>query len=351
MKKRLFFTLLCVLAIPLLLAASLLLFLTITEYKPAPEQPADRLISSTQSTPVGQEFTIFTWNIGYAGLGKDSDFFMDGGKMVDPPSQELVETNLAAIQSFLQENPADAWFLQEVDINSSRTQGMDQFSLLQESLSSGAAFAYNFKCPFVPIPIPPMGRMESGLSTLSSHSFSGEPQRISLPCPFTWPTRAANIKRCLLVTRMDVENSDKELVLVNLHLEAYESGEGRIAQTNQLLALMQEEYNKGNYVIAGGDFNQSFPGSLDLYPIQDPELWTPGALDSSDLPQGWQFAYDSSYATCRLLNQPYQEDCQLYAIDGFILSPNVYLEQVQTIPLNFEHSDHNPVRLQVQLTP
>ena len=246
MKKRLIFTLLCVFAIPLLLAASLLLFLTVSEYKPAPEQPADRLISASQPSPVGQEFTIFTWNIGYAGLGKDSDFFMDGGKMVDPPSQELVKTNLAAIQTFLQENPADAWFLQEIDINSSRTQGMDQFSLLQESLSSGAAFAYNFKCPFVPIPIPPMGRMESGLSTLSSHSFSGEPQRISLPCPFTWPTRAANIKRCLLVTRMDVENSDKELVLVNLHLEAYESGEGRIAQTNQLLALMQEEYNKGN---------------------------------------------------------------------------------------------------------
>ena len=54
--------------------------------------------------------------------------------------------------------------------------------------------------------------------------------------------------------------SDREPVLVNLHLEAYDDGEGKIAQTNQLRDYIEDEYAKGNYVIAGGDFNQVFPG-------------------------------------------------------------------------------------------
>ena len=62
-------------------------------------------------------------------------------------------------------------------------------------------------------------------------------------------------------------------------------------------------------------------------------------------------ARQTAEPTCRLLDQPYNENCQLYVIDGFILSPNVRLESVQTQDLNFENSDHNPVRLQVTLAP
>ena len=36
-------------------------------------------------------------------------------------------------------------------------------------------------------------------------------------------------------------------------------------------------------------------------------------------------------------------------IDGFILSPNVTLESVETLDLGFANSDHNPVRISVEL--
>ena len=52
--------------------------------------------------------------------------------------------------------------------------------------------------------------------------------------------------------------SDKELVIVNVHLEAYDSGEGKEAQTKMLAELLKKEQEAGNYVIAGGDFNQAF---------------------------------------------------------------------------------------------
>jgi endonuclease/exonuclease/phosphatase family metal-dependent hydrolase len=62
-------------------------------------------------------------------------------------------------------------------------------------------------------------------------------------------------------------NLVKYLVLVNLHLEAYDDGEGKKAQTEMLKQILQEEADQGNYVIAGGDFNQTFSGTDDsMYP-------------------------------------------------------------------------------------
>lgn len=340
-----------VVGVILLALIGLIIFLSVTEYKPADRQAADRIDVKPEAEPAGTSLTVYSWNIGYAGLGEESDFFMDGGKMVNPPSQAAVEKNLAGIQAFMQENPADVWLLQEVDLNSARTEYIDELSVLSETYGGSNAFAYNYKCPFVPIPLPPIGKVESGIATLTGITMEEDAQRIALPCPFSWPVRAANLKRCLLVTRHPVAGSDKELVFVNLHLEAYDDGEGKIAQTKLLMQVLQEEYEKGNYVIAGGDFNQTFPGGLDAFPIADSEKWTPGVLSETDLPEGWQYAYDTASATCRLLDQPYTENCQKYVIDGFILSPNVQMDLVETVDLDFVVSDHNPVKLQITLLP
>jgi len=124
------------------------------------------------------------------------------------------------------------------------------------------------------------------------------------------------------------------------------------AQTAALKSFLEQEYAKGNYVIAGGDFNQTFPGGLDKYPIKNADLWTPGTLDDSMLPDGWHFAYDTATPTCRLDNQPYDAESdatQHYVIDGFILSPNVELTGVQTQDDGFRFSDHNPVLLNIRL--
>ena len=119
-----------------------------------------------------------------------------------------------------------------------------------------------------------------------------------------------------------------------------------------LFSVLQQEYEKGNYVIAGGDFNQTFPGGLDAYPTLDSSTWVPGVLESSILPEGWHFAYDTDAPSCRLLNQPYDPSdpaTQYYVIDGYILSPNVEAIRVQTMDLQFHASDHNPVYLEAKL--
>mgnify|MGYP002241508406 CR=1 FL=1 len=88
----------------------------------------------------------------------------------------------------------------------------------------------------------------------------------------------------MLETRIPIKDTDKELVIINFHLEAYDSGEGKIAQSKKLAKKLQEEYEKGNYVIAGGDFNQTFEG-MDTYPITNKENWVPGIMRQEDLPE------------------------------------------------------------------
>ena len=163
--------------------------------------------------------------------------------------------------------------------------------------------------------------------------------------------RTANLKRCLLVTHYALPGTDEQLAVVNLHLEAYDDGEGKAAQTEMLLEVLESEYAAGNYVIAGGDFNQTFPGTLERWPMLNAEFWTPGVLTDDMLPEGWSFVYDDTSPTCRLNNAPYNaETSQHYVLDGFIVSPNITVESVQTIPTGFKYSDHSPVALEVSLS-
>ena len=351
--KKVFSFLFKLLGILVLAVAVLLGWLTVTEFNPAPVEAVEVTRAGDADTLKGGDtLTVLSWNVGYGGLGKDSDFFMDGGKDARSADEATVKAYLGGISATIAESQADLVLLQEVDSNSSRTYGIDERNFLSAGMSC-EAYAMNYSCPFVPVPMPPIGKVHSGLYTMTNDLTIDRAERISLPCPFSWPLRIANLKRCLLVHYLPIEGSDRQLVLVNLHLEAYDDGEGKIAQTRQLMDFLEEEYRKGNYVIAGGDFNQIFPGGLDAYPNLKPELWTPGILEESALPSGFRYAFDLSVPSCRLLNQPYDPadtaNTQHYVIDGFIVSPNVTVESVEGQDLGFENSDHNPVLLTVTL--
>ena len=349
MKK--FFEILLYIILAVLAAGVLLaVFLTVSEYRqadvenvPVTGTPADRQIA------LDQEISLISWNLGYGALGKDADFVMDGGGNAPAADKALVEANLAGIADTLKKEEADFWLLQEADSDSARSFHIDfrtRFALAQN------VFALNYSCPFVPFPWPPFGKVNSGLITASSYDVE-EAERISLPCPFSWPLRTANLKRCLLASYLPVEGTDQKLVLINLHLEAYDSGEGKIAQTRQLREFMQSEYEKGNYVIAAGDFNEIFPGTEAIYPNEHPENWMPGTLEENSIPEGFSYVYDAAVPTCRLLNQPYNPsdtaNTQYYVIDGMVVSPNVKVESVETLDCAFTYSDHNPVKVTLSL--
>lgn len=340
-----------IVAILVVFILALVAFLTVTEYNPPATQEIEIHGVARETLEPGQSVSVVTWNAGYGGLSRQADFFMDGGDGVRTVSHDGVLANLAGIEDELAALDPDFIFLQEVDQDSERTYGINERARIATAFAPAYASAYalNYDVAYVPYPLPPIGAVESGIMTLSRMQPSSA-ERVQLPCPFSWPVRLGNLKRCLLVERVPVQGGTAELVLVNLHLEAYDDGEGKEAQTAMLLQILQEEYAKGNYVIAGGDFNQSFPDGTDRYPIASGADWTPGTL--GDLPAGWRYAWDSAAPTCRLLNQPYSagsSGTQFYVIDGFILSPNVEPVSVRTQDAEFAVTDHNPVVLEARL--
>ena len=261
--------------------------------------------------------------------------------------------NLSGITQEVTTVHPDLVFFQEIDQNAKRSHGISHITLMTEKMPGyQAAYARNLNVAYLPYPLPTtIGHVDSGIETLSSFPISSA-MRISLPDPFRWPVRAFNLKRCLLVSRIPVDNG-KELVAVNLHLEAYDSGEGKEAQTEKLAAFMQKEREKGNYVIVGGDFNQYF-SNIDYsryYP--DNATWMPGILDTSRFPKGWQCLMDNSLPSCRSLQVVYEgsekEGFPYFLIDGFIVSDNIKVKSVETQNLDFAFSDHNPVVLKAEL--
>lgn len=343
-------TLLGILLAVLTIVIFMFVWIISSEYTPDAVEPVE-IKSEIETTALkpGQDLSVTSWNIGYGGLGAGSDFFMDGGKNTKSADETTVRAYLGGIEDYLSESAPDIVMLQEVDRNSSRTYSIDE---RQELTMGQSTYAMNYSCVFVPIPVPPIGRVNSGVFTTTGFEIE-RAERVALPCPFSWPVSAANLKRCLLVSYLPIEGTDSQLVLVNLHLEAYDDGEGKLAQTKQLRKFIENEYAEGNYVIACGDFNQTFPGGNEAFPVKNPDLWVPGTLSDELLPDGWELAYDLGTPSCRLLNQPYDpadtEHTQHYVIDGFILSPNIQLNSVECVDLGFENSDHNPVRIEVTL--
>ena len=341
-----------VLLAAVLAVAALVGYLTVREYRPEAEEPAWTAGTAQAVLARGRSMSLLSFNIGFAGLGETSDFFMDGGTMTRPASATVVEDNLAGVEETIGALAPDIVLLQEVDVSAKRSYGIDERAALHAAFGGAAAFAPNYVCDYVPYPIPDtIGQINSGLLTLSRFSMEGE-TRVALPVPFSWPVRIANLKRCLLVARLPIEGSDAQLVLVNLHLEAYDDGTGKHAQTEQLRSLLEREYERGNYVIAGGDFNQRIEGVGEAYPVIDESYWQPGVLGRDILPTDWTLAFADEAPTCRLLNQPYDAEdplTQYYVIDGFLCSPNVTVETVSVIDHAFRYADHNPVLLRFSL--
>lgn len=100
--------------------------------------------------------------------------------------------------------------------------------------------------------------------------------------------------------------------MINTHNSVFdEEGELRKKELVKLNDFMMKEYRKGNYVIAGGDWNQN--------------------------PRGSEMNYQKGKTKTTI-------------IDFFVVSPNVIVESVKTIKTGFENSDHQPVIMKIKIT-
>ena len=303
-----------------------------------------------QETPVTYSDSIFefiTWNVGFFGLGEESDFFYDGGNDVFQTKQ-TVKKNMNGVLSFINDNSAiDFFLLQEVDSFSWRSQNQDFFAEVSH-LDDGyqSHFGLNYASTFVPIPITnPMGPTYGGLFSMSKYDVT-DAFRYDLRTESMWPKRLFFLKRCFLTQRIKLE--DKDLLVINIHNSAYDkSGAKKNKEMIQLLAFVQSEYEKGNAVVIGGDWNQSPPN---YNPNDVPEEFLNAKFIDGDIPVGWKWAADVKTPTNRKLDSPYSKEfSHTSVIDHFLVSPNVNIDSVSVVNMDFEYSDHQPVYLKVTL--
>ena len=118
---------------------------------------------------------------------------------------------------------------------------------------------------------------------------------------------------------------------------------------------IRDRYEKGNWCIAGGDFNKDllgqseeiFGGSAEGYTWAQP--LPEGIWDGTNLSLVAPLDETDPVPSCRNADAPYHEGQYVLTVDGFVVSDNVTVEQAVVEDTGFAWSDHNPVSMRFVL--
>ena len=309
----------------------------------------------------GKEYSIMTYNIGFGAYSRDFSFFMDVGDSIDgehrvgkygkAKSKDDVLTNVGGAIETIEKNEVDFVFMQEVDVDSDRSYHVNQLELAQKCFSRYAnLFAYNYHSSYLFYPFnDPHGKSNSGIATFSKFKIESA-LRKSFPIS-TSISKFFDLDRCFLVSRLKA--GDKQLVLINVHMSAYDKGgKIRALQLKMLNDFVATEYEKGNYVIIGGDYNHDICESVGTFDTDEVKPDWVASIRQNDLPDGFRVVTAENkgeVATCRSCDIPYQKGKNYQAIvDGFIVSANI-TARATNIDTDYAYSDHNPVKMLFKL--
>jgi len=358
--KTFFKIIVLILLLPLLYMLGVLLVASLTDFQPEKQIPLESEQLSKQIIIDKDELSFAIWNVGYAGLGAEMAFFFDAGHYYTSGNKQVrdseanVKENVAGTVDFIHKTDLDFYLFQEVDIDARRSYGINQNSLYGKAKPEFANYFFkNFDVKRVPIPIcepwNAYGHAVSGLTTLSRFQ-PNLSTRLQLPGKFDWPDRIFQLDRCIGYQSYPLDNG-KELIVLNIHNSAYDKGGFmKKQQMKYFRKLILKEYKAGNYVVAGGDWNQCPPDVDPNIFVKEKRKAIQSNIKSGFLPEGWQWIYDKSVATNRKLNEKFVAGQTITAlIDFFLISPNIELVEVKGVDMAFAYSDHQPVTMKVKL--
>ncbi|KRN89243.1 endonuclease/exonuclease/phosphatase family protein [Ligilactobacillus ceti] len=310
------------------------------------------------------EYTALSYNVGFGAYQPDYSFFMDTGIMKDGTetqgkygkaiSKKAVLNSTNGVINTIKKHSSDFILLQEVDTDSTRSYHVNQAKMINNAFSHTAnVFANNFHSPYLFYPFnDPHGAVQAGLLTLSNYHIDKATRR-QYPISTSFLTKFTDLDRCFSVMRLPVKNGH-DLVLINSHMSAYDKGgKIRAKQLALLNHIMKKEYQKGNYVIVGGDFNHTFGKKVLTAFKSDQKVpeWV-SVLNPKDLTDCMRIVSATNeyeVPTCRGADMPYQKGkTYVTVIDGYLVSKNVKATATN-LNTEFAYSDHNPVQLKFEL--
>lgn len=299
--------------------------------------------SAEEISVLTDTISITSWNLGYSGLGAEGEFKADGGKRIFPVSNNHVRTHIENISNFIANDNSDIRLFQEMAKKSRLIYGNDLYFEIKSVLSS---FYHTFSSSINLKYFPVIGSLCVG-NSIFSRCKPVSAIRYALPAGDNWFTRSFTLKYNFILHHYPIAGSDKYWSIIDLHFSAFDKGgELRKKQFKKLIDVLLDEYKKGNYVVAGGDWNQRLLKTNFPYTTEEKYLFWIHDLPEDATPQGWSWGVDSLSPTVRTLERPYKKgENYTCIIDGFLVSPNVKIESVNTVNLEFRDSDHNPVKI------
>lgn len=343
-------TILIIILAVLLVALSYVAYVLIAYHRIEDNLALEVSGSADETLECDKEYTMISYNIGFAAYTVDFGFFMDGGHESRAESEESVRTVMGHITDLLADYDADIMVIEEVDFDSDRSHHVDEREILTDALGGYShTFVQNYDSPYLFYPFyEPHGASKSGILTFSKFPITSSLRR-SLPVE-TSLMKLVDLDRCYSVSR--VPAGDKELVIFSTHLSAYTS-DGTLPneQLRLLVADMQSEYEKGNYVICGGDFNKDLLGKgSEIFNVTNEKYtWAQpipeSVFDGTNLSLVAPFNEKTLVPSCRNADGPWYKGQYVITPDGFIVSDNVTVTFSDVIDTGFEFSDHNPVMM------
>lgn len=315
----------------------------------APLNAHDKAISIRPSPRLERatgELRLVTWNLGYAGLGRESDFVTDGGRRFLPPSRKVVKKNIETTTEILSRQTADIFLLQELAKSGPLTLWHNLLKHVDQALPNmSRAFYPDIKTQLLPPPV----RFVHGLGIYST-KVAGSVHLAPLPLDKNDVFPGVKRKYAALVMTLPIDGCAHNWSIINVHLSAFDDAAAlRRRQLDAVLELAQQEYSKGNAVVVGGDWNMQLTDTAFPSTTQEQYLFWIHAFPENVLNPGWVLAIDETVPTVRTNERSFQDDENYRTIiDGYILSPNVEIVNIEGVETGFESSDHQPVSLHVK---
>jgi endonuclease/exonuclease/phosphatase family metal-dependent hydrolase len=295
--------------------------------------------------PAGEVLSITVWNLGYGGLGRESDFVSDGGEHLFPPSRAAVRGNVVAINELVGREQADVIIFQEIAHGGPVNYWVDLKGTLDRTLAArSSVFFADFKTRLMPWPL----AMTHGQAIYSNYLIDGA-DVVPLPAE---DTAIFGVKRryASVVARIPIEGQAHGWTIASVHLAAFDPDAAvRTRQLRELLAWAQREYERGQHVVLAGDWNFQIAETNFPNTTEERFLFWLFPFPQNELREDWRIGADANVPSVRTNYQPYVPgENYVTTIDGFIVSPNVEIESLAGVDLGFENTDHQPVRARVR---
>tara|TARA_B110000503_G_C7112116_1_gene398585 strand:+ start:706 stop:1683 length:978 start_codon:yes stop_codon:yes gene_type:complete len=193
-------------------------------------------------------FSIVTYNIGYLS-GMTNNLAVESSK-------ELYDDNLEKVISEVKKLNPDIMAFQEIDFNASRSYNVNQEEEISKLGFNYRAQTINWDKRYLPFPYWPIsmqyGKVVSGQSVISKYPLK-EQQRVVLQRVVDEPFHREAFYLERLAQVVKVLLNGKEVVLINIHLEAFDK-QTRVKQFEEVLDIFNK-YKDTYPTILLGDFN------------------------------------------------------------------------------------------------